>query len=752
MSAANPADPWPLWASWTELRQQAVRYANATMVTSWVEALTPIQAGDRVVLYVDNTIQHAALLLLLLDQGISPLVLPPDSAYEEAQGYGREVGARYLLRLANDDLLAIERLVLAPRASNDAGVAHGLGLYLLTSGSTGRATAVFRTLSSWKHEAKRYLDMLHLGPGHHVLLASPIYHAYAMGWLWAAVSGDCTLEICRPTQLARIVDALRQRATHCALTPFLASLLARRVGQGPRPAQLDVVMAGAGPVDAALEAQFQSAFGLGLSRNYGSTESGALFAGLAPLPPLSIGRLLPGLSIAYREDGRQPFALEVELEDGRIYATGDIVREDDHGYQVIGRETAAIRRGESWISPFEIESVLRQCPQVEDCQVRGVKSQRSAGNDHILAVIVLRPGTDWDEAQMRQFCREQLRETKIPDVFEIVETIRRSVNGKTAHSRVYRWAEPEQLVETVNAYKRSAILFALLETAILERIDGQTSVDQIALSAGVHAETLGELLHIAELNGLLQAVDSPSAAAAPLSRAVSDVVRLECEAARHWNQIDSLSAIVRHGRLRRPFTARTPSTEFIECYQRAMNGPHKQRSVQLALRKLVGLRPGPYRILDLSATSGAYSKRFAEKSLLRDGMCLLVGGLNPVAEPVAGVRQISLDEAIAGPDRFDVLVLDNAVHHHDVARNLMRLTERLEPSGVIILDEIFIGAGAGAAIGVDWMTHGGMCHLKEESVDLLMLNLGFHKLEVMKAEIMVSHRLNLYTTMQGPEL
>ena len=42
------------------------------------------------------------------------------------------------------------------------------------------------------------------------------------------------------------------------------------------------------------------------------------------------------MSIAYREDGRQPFALEVELEDGRIYATGDIVREDDHGYQAIG--------------------------------------------------------------------------------------------------------------------------------------------------------------------------------------------------------------------------------------------------------------------------------------------------------------------------------------------------------------------------------------------------------------------------------
>ena len=55
------------------------------------------------------------------------------------------------------------------------------------------------------------------------------------------------------------LQALRLRASHCVVTPMLATLMAQRVGQGERPPQLKVVMSGAGPVDGQLDQQFQQA-------------------------------------------------------------------------------------------------------------------------------------------------------------------------------------------------------------------------------------------------------------------------------------------------------------------------------------------------------------------------------------------------------------------------------------------------------------------------------------------------------------
>ncbi|KVX88420.1 hypothetical protein WL10_17335 [Burkholderia ubonensis] len=729
---APPGDP--------SFEQVAARHAGAATLAAWRDTLVAEHGiGTRAVVYVDNTLPHAALLFFLLAHGISPLVLPADSTADEARGYAREIGADSLWRLADGQSLTIERIAAAPALSGDNPPESGL--HLLTSGSTGRPAVVFRPVASWRHEARRYIDLLGLAPEHHVLLVAPVYHAYVLGWLWAAADAGCALEICAPTQLGRTVDALRQRATHCALTPFIASLLARRAGSGARPARLRVAMAGAGPVDAPLDAQFQAAFGLGLSRNYGSTETGAMFAGIAPLPPLCIGRPMPGLRIAARPGDASAFPLVIELEDGRLHPTGDLVSEGEHGYQIVGRETAAIRRGEAWISPFEIEAVLRECPLVDDCQVRSVKSRRGDGNDHILASIVPRPGLAWDSGAVRRFCRERLRENKVPDVFEAVDAIRRTANGKAARSPVYRWAAPERLIEAAGAYKRSALLFALCGSGVLERLDGVANVDQLAYESGLHADALGELLSVAAQCGLLS--DAPDGAPAPLPDAVADLVRLEADAAGSWNRAEDLRAILQAGRRARPLATHAPSPAFIARYQRAMNGPHKQRAALLAMRRLAALHPGPYRVLDVSATSGAYSARLAAQGLVRDGRCVLVGGLN--AEPAPGVRCCTLADACAGAGDLDVVILDNAVHHPDVASNLLRLTERLSTAGVVVVDELFLGDGAGAAIGVDWITHGGTCHPTESSIDLLMLNLGFRKQDVMKDDATVSHRVNFYS-------
>lgn len=720
----------------------AARYADADLLAQWAGALNGGgQASVRAVAYIDNSREHAALLFFLLARRISPVVLPPGSPDEESQNLARRIEASCILRLNAANELIVDWLCPAndERGCEAPDVA---GIYLLTSGSTGQPSIIFRSVNSWRHEAERYIRLLDLCPTNHVVLVSPIYHAYALGWLWAVAEAGCSLEVFRPTELARIIDALRTRATHVALTPFLASLLARRAGSGTKPARLAVVMAGAGPVDEALETDFGRAFGIGLARNYGSTETGALFASVTPLPPLYIGRPMPNVKLLSQVPPGQTFLLVVELEDGRVISVGDILCEDDHGYLVIGRETMAIRRGEAWISPYEIEAILRSSPLVEDCEVRSIRSSNGSGNDHIIATVVPRQDVPC-EAELRRFCSERLRLNKVPDLIECVDVIRRTKSGKTARSPVYRWTDPGRIVEAAGAYKQSVLLFALAETIGLARLDGATSVDEIAFRAGVHAGSLGELLDVAARLGLLEEAETRTTT--PLPCGAAEVVSLERDAASQWNTVEGLATIIQQGRLKRPFSTQTPSPTFRERYRRAMDGPHKQRAAQLVLRKLRTMLPAPYTLLDVSATGGAYSKRFADSGLLVQGRCLAVGGLGTVDEGSPVPQLTSMADALSDEEPLDLIVLDNAIHELHVALHLSQLAERLKPNGAIVIDDLFLGHDSGATIGVDWMTHGGMCHVAQDSVDLSMHDLGFDKHRIVETSRPLHHSVGIYT-------
>lgn len=730
--AGNHRQPAPALSS---LRSRAARRVAPAMLEAWdgVLAAAAPTAGDRLLLCCDNTVAHVGLLFLLLDRGLSPLLIGADSTVAEREHLAAQLGAGWCVMLTTDGSLQWQRMTSTDTAA--APAPRSTGIFLLTSGSTGLPSIVFRSLASWSHESARYHSLLGLHARDSVTLAAPLQHAYTMGWVWAAADADCTLRVFAPTQLTAIIDAIRHDTTHCALTPFVASLLARRAGAGQRPSRLDVVMAGAGPVDAVLDEQFGRAFGLNLSRNYGSTESGALFAGLAPQAPQSIGRPMPHLRVVNAGNDGEPFLLDVELEDGVIYRTGDLVQQDGPDFRVVGRSTAAIRRGERWISPYEIEAALSAHPQVAQCRVRAVKTARS-GNDHILASVVLREGANWDEFGLRQFCQTHLTRAKMPDRIEQVESIARGGHGKVLASKVYRSASAASLAEAAHAYKRAHLLFALQRAGVLEQLDGQSSVDQLAFACGLHADSLEKALDVACMLGLV--VDATTSGSAASWEVVAPVVRLEDQTSQTWNGVEGLLSVLRHGLAARPFDRQRPAQAQARLYQDAMDGGHKRMSRILAVRKLLQRGQRALAVLDISATGGAYSRRLTERGLLDPSRsrCLPVGNLN-------GCPPAQLSAGVEGTDDIDLLVLDNAVHHNAVARQLAAFCERVAPDGIVLVDELYIADGS-AAIGVDWLTHGGLHYPDKASLDAALHAMGFVPTEIFQDDSIVSHAATFF--------
>jgi acyl-CoA synthetase (AMP-forming)/AMP-acid ligase II len=102
---------------------------------------------------------------------------------------------------------------------------------------------------------------------------------------------------------------------------------------------------------------------------------------------------------------------------------------DADGYLFIeGRSDDTIIRGGENIAPAEIEEVLLQHSDIEQCAVVGVPDDE--WGQRIAAVVVPRPGTSLDAGAVQAFARRSLRSSKTPEVVSFVEALPFTETGK----------------------------------------------------------------------------------------------------------------------------------------------------------------------------------------------------------------------------------------------------------------------------------------------------------------------------------
>ncbi|MBG0860713.1 MAG: long-chain fatty acid--CoA ligase [Bacteroidales bacterium] len=112
---------------------------------------------------------------------------------------------------------------------------------------------------------------------------------------------------------------------------------------------------------------------------------------------------------------------ESPFDEEGWYNTGDRVEVDGEWIRFLGRESDVINVGGLKVFPAEVESVLMQIPQIEDCMVYGEKNAMM-GN-FVAAEVVLRDKINNTEIRsvIRLFCKDKLETYKIPVRIKIVE-------------------------------------------------------------------------------------------------------------------------------------------------------------------------------------------------------------------------------------------------------------------------------------------------------------------------------------------
>jgi acyl-CoA synthetase (AMP-forming)/AMP-acid ligase II len=155
-----------------------------------------------------------------------------------------------------------------------------------------------------------------------------------------------------------------------------------------------------------------------------------------------LGRPMPHSRVVITPEGRiacsgdtlmtgyigEPERTATVLRDGMVY-TNDHGRIDDEGMlHLMGREDDVINVGGFKVAPTEVEDVAMGDTQVADCLCIGVPHPITGLALKLL--VVTADGISLDKRRLARHINEKLERYKVPQLYEQVDAIRRTYNGK----------------------------------------------------------------------------------------------------------------------------------------------------------------------------------------------------------------------------------------------------------------------------------------------------------------------------------
>ncbi|MCL4422514.1 MAG: acyl--CoA ligase [Actinobacteria bacterium] len=461
------------------------------------------ERGDPVVIYMDNRVETAEAYLAATRAGLVGVCINPAAAPAEVSYMVSDSGAHLIITdeehlqtaqaaLSGQDkptTVVVTSGALAPpgtvryeELSTTEPIApppDDLGLdevawMLYTSGTTGRPKGVLLTQRSclWVVSAC-WATVTGLSPDDRVLSPLPLFHSYALDMSVLGVFAvGATERIMTRFSTPRVLELLESDSfTVLPGVPTMFQYLLNGVGGATfRKHSLRVCLSAGAIMPAALNVEFERAFGVPLLDGYGITETstmvtmnwptGARTMGSCGLPLPGVGvRLVnpatgedvsipgeegevwvsgPNVMVGYHN---RPDATSEVLRQG-WYRTGDLGRKDANGCLTIsGRTKELIIRGGENIYPAEIEAVLLKLPTVADAAVVA-RHHPELGEVPVAFVVPMQKGSV-DANALAEACRAELASFKVPEEFIEIDAIPRTGSGKIMRYRLSERLAPE---------------------------------------------------------------------------------------------------------------------------------------------------------------------------------------------------------------------------------------------------------------------------------------------------------------------
>jgi len=356
-----------------------------------------------------------------------------------------------------DDLRRAERLQIPEPA------AHSLAAVFYTSGTTGPSKGVAMPHSQLYFFGQEVVSFTRLTSADTYLTATPLFHGNAqfMASFPALIAG-ARLVVRSKFSASRWVDQLRE---NCVTVTNLVGVMMDFVWkQPPRPNDADNVLrcVYAAPTASSILREFMERFGVeAFVDAFGLTETCApIISPYGEIRPPGAAGLLASDWFEVRlvdpeTDEEVPVGTVGELvvrykhpwtcslgyygmpektaEAWRNlwFHTGDALRRDEDGwYYFVDRYKDALRRRGENISSYEVEQVLLAHPAVVECAVIGVAAGVEAGEDEVMAIIVLDPAAPVTAAELWTFCDGKIPSFAIPRFVRYVDALPKTPSEK----------------------------------------------------------------------------------------------------------------------------------------------------------------------------------------------------------------------------------------------------------------------------------------------------------------------------------
>ncbi len=632
----------------------------------------------------------------------------------------------------------------------------GAVLAFATSGSTGRPRLALRSGPSVIAEGERYHTLWQMTPTDVVFAALPLSHAYTFGAaLAAALVAGATLvldDFISPRRLGRML--MEKMVTILPLVGPTARSLARLDAGQPIQSELRMAMVGGGVVTHEMSQLFEAKWGLPLSQNYGSSETGALLASFPPHSANGTGFPMPGVECRLSDalDGTSQlwvrmsapplgYMTEKGFEAARLspdgwWGTGDLFRYDADGlYTMMGRIGQQIRRGGRTIQPREIETVLLIHSAVDEVLVQGSKDLDE--QECIEAHVLLKPGAKASITELRDHVLAYLAPYKCPMRWHIHKEFPRTWSNKPAIKPCDSGPKKNGLpvFTALLSHRLSTAIVTAEATGLLDELAKKSStLEQLAETLKLNPEALRLFLKFLLAMGVV-CEDAEGVRLAEKDNYWKPAIALEARLQQTWLTAESVIEVLRLGLNSRSFDQTGTDDEFARLYREAMCGV-TQASVARQVTRLfkLGLRDGE-RSLEIGRGIGILSKLLRQQLAPPDTELIALGPapalicedehqeIQAYTTPVCAWSEI-----IPRPASFNLIFVMNAIHWlqpSEAKTVFARLLAGLSRNGQLLIADMFLPAGGETGSPnvipwiflLDWMTHGGTNFLTVHEVE-----------------------------------
>jgi long-chain acyl-CoA synthetase len=331
-----------------------------------------------------------------------------------------------------------------------------------TGGTTGIAKGAMLTQANLLANKRQILQHWEgcLHPGKEVFLAPlPLYHIYGftMHCMALLAIGCESVLVPNPRDLDSVVSAFKTNKLTgmVGLNTLFVALARHPEFQKLDFSSLRITTSGGMALAEDTANNWEKITGTRPVEGYGLTETSPVVTSNAPQNPLvgTIGVALPdtelkvidkeGNSLAFGDAGelcvRGPQGMlgywhkpeataEILSKDGWL-RTGDIATIDDKGYvRIVDRQKDMIIVSGFNVYPNEVENVLLSHPDIIEAAVVGITDSNSG--EAVKAFIVKADGSDLDDDDIKDWCRQSLTAYKVPRFYEFRKELPKTNVGK----------------------------------------------------------------------------------------------------------------------------------------------------------------------------------------------------------------------------------------------------------------------------------------------------------------------------------